>query len=104
MDLQGPFETQSIQGYRYLLAIIDCHSRHGWKIFLKAKDETGQEIQTFITQMETQTDMRVKGIRCDGETEFINKAIKDFCKQKGITIEQSAPYTHQQNGVAERFN
>jgi hypothetical protein len=30
--------------------------------------------------------------------------LKAFAKKKGIIIESSAPYTQQQNGVAERFN
>ncbi len=38
MDLQGPFET-SIQGFRYALAVIDDHSRMGWKRYLKSKSE-----------------------------------------------------------------
>ena len=43
IDLQGQFPT-SIHGYKYVLAIVDCHSRYGWKYFLKTKDSANDEI------------------------------------------------------------
>ena len=103
MDLQGPF-TKSIAGYIYTLAVVDDHSRIGWKRYLKSKDEASEEIQTLITELENNTGQRVKIIRIDGGGEFINGPLKDWLKKKGITLEISAPDTHQQNGVAERFN
>jgi Reverse transcriptase (RNA-dependent DNA polymerase)/GAG-pre-integrase domain len=103
MDLQGPF-TKSIAGYLYTLAVIDDHSHMGWKRYLKSKHEASEEIQTLITELENNTGQRVKIIRIDGGREFINGPLKDWLKKKGITLEISAPDTHQQNGVAERFN
>ncbi|GKB95127.1 putative ribonuclease H-like domain-containing protein [Tanacetum coccineum] len=43
-------------------------------------------------------------IRCDNGTEFKNKVISEFCKQKGIKREYSVARTPQQNGIAERRN
>jgi len=103
MDLQGPF-TVSIHGYRFTLAVIDDHSCMGWKRYLKSKDEASEEIQALITELENNTGQRVKIIRIDGSGEFINRPLKDWLKKKGITLEISAPDTHQQNGVAEGFN
>ena len=103
MDLQGPLAT-SLAGYCYSLGIVDCHSRSGWKFYLKTKDETSNNVISFVTEIETQTGKKVKRIRCDGGSEFLNKELKAFAKKKGIVIETSAPYTQQQNGVAERFN
>ena len=59
MDLQGPFET-SIQGFRYALAVIDDHSRMGWKRYLKLKSESAEEIKSLITELETSTERKVK--------------------------------------------
>ncbi|GJY01069.1 zinc finger BED domain-containing protein RICESLEEPER 2-like protein [Tanacetum coccineum] len=42
--------------------------------------------------------------RCDNETEFKNKVMDDFCREKGIRREYSVARTPQQNGVAERRN
>jgi GAG-pre-integrase domain len=59
MDLQGPFDT-SIKGYRYVLAVVDDHSRLGWKKFLKLKSDASGEIQALITELENYTEQKVK--------------------------------------------
>ncbi|GJT48155.1 putative ribonuclease H-like domain-containing protein [Tanacetum coccineum] len=48
--------------------------------------------------------LRVKVVRCDNGTEFMNKVMNQFCKMKGIKKEFSIDRTPQQNGVAERKN
>ncbi|KAJ0847332.1 putative RNA-directed DNA polymerase [Helianthus annuus] len=47
---------------------------------------------------------RLKRIRSDNGTEFKNNKMEEFCDERGILHEFSAPYTPQQNGVAERKN
>ncbi|GKC91442.1 hypothetical protein Tco_1152091 [Tanacetum coccineum] len=49
-------------------------------------------------------DQNVKIIRCDNGTDFKNKVMNDFCKEKGIRGEYSVTRTLQQNEVAERRN
>ncbi|KAI3762558.1 hypothetical protein L1987_52989 [Smallanthus sonchifolius] len=46
----------------------------------------------------------VRRIRRDNGTEFKNNLMELFCLKRGIRHEFSAPYTPQQNGVAERKN
>ncbi|GKA62105.1 putative ribonuclease H-like domain-containing protein [Tanacetum coccineum] len=46
----------------------------------------------------------MKIIRSDNETEFKNKVMDDFYREKGIKREYSIAMTPQQNGVAERRN
>ncbi|GKE27716.1 putative ribonuclease H-like domain-containing protein, partial [Tanacetum coccineum] len=43
-------------------------------------------------------------IKSDNGTEFKNKVMDDFCKEKGINREYNVAKTPQQNGVAERRN
>ncbi|GJY68957.1 putative ribonuclease H-like domain-containing protein [Tanacetum coccineum] len=54
--------------------------------------------------LENLVDKKVKIIRSDNETEFKNKVMDDFCREKGIKREYSVARTPQQNGVAERRN
>ncbi|GJU65814.1 retrovirus-related pol polyprotein from transposon TNT 1-94 [Tanacetum coccineum] len=49
-------------------------------------------------------DKKVKIIRSDNETEFKNKVMNDFCREKGIKREYSVARTPQQNGVVKRRN
>ncbi|KAJ0589143.1 putative RNA-directed DNA polymerase [Helianthus annuus] len=55
-------------------------------------------------KMETVYKLPIRRIRSDNGTEFKNNKMYEFCNEKGILHEFSAPYTPQQNGVAERKN
>ncbi|GJR71110.1 putative ribonuclease H-like domain-containing protein [Tanacetum coccineum] len=70
----------------------------------KPLDETSGILKSFITEIENLVDKKVKIIRCDNGTEFINRVMSNFCKKKGIKREFSVARTPQQNGVAERRN
>ncbi|GJS31314.1 putative ribonuclease H-like domain-containing protein [Tanacetum coccineum] len=67
-------------------------------------DETGEILKNFIKEIENLVDKKVKIIRNDNGTEFKNKVMDDFCREKGIKREYSVARTPQQNGVAERRN
>ncbi|GJX01670.1 putative ribonuclease H-like domain-containing protein [Tanacetum coccineum] len=104
MDLFGPTSVKSINHASYFLVIIDDCTRFCWVFFLSTKDETSGILQTFITQIENQVNLKVKIIRSDNGTEFKNKVMLEFCGNKGIKQEYSSARTPQQNGVAERMN
>ncbi|GJS38593.1 retrovirus-related pol polyprotein from transposon TNT 1-94 [Tanacetum coccineum] len=53
---------------------------------------------------ELQFDTKIKQLRSDQGTEFRNATLEEFCSGKGIVQNFSAPYTPQQNGVAECRN
>lgn len=48
--------------------------------------------------------LKVVSIRSDRGGEYVNKNLKDYFSQKGISHQFSVPGSSQQNGVAERFN
>jgi transposase InsO family protein len=48
--------------------------------------------------------VKVKKIRSDNNIEFKNTQVEDFLDDEDIKHEVLAPYTPQQNGVAERKN
>ncbi|GJR92870.1 ribonuclease H-like domain-containing protein [Tanacetum coccineum] len=73
-----------------------------WVFFLTTKNETSEILKNFIKEIENLVDKKVKIIRSDNGTEFKNKVMDDFCKEKGIKREYSVARTPQQNGVAER--
>ncbi|GJV79035.1 putative ribonuclease H-like domain-containing protein [Tanacetum coccineum] len=75
-----------------------------WVFFLTTKDETSEILKNFIKEIENLVDKKVKIIRSDNGTEFKNKVMDDFCREKGIKREYSVARTPQQNGVAERRN
>ncbi|GKC89407.1 putative ribonuclease H-like domain-containing protein, partial [Tanacetum coccineum] len=83
---------------------MDDFSRFTWVFFLTTKDETSEILKNFIKEIENLVDLKVKIIRSDNETEFKNKVMDDFCREKGIKREYSVARNPHQNGVAERRN
>ena len=71
---------------------------------MKSKDVIGAVVRDLILYWQTEKETTVKCIRCDRGTEFLNAKFKEFCASQGTKLETSAPYTPQQNGVAERAN
>ncbi|GJV41687.1 putative ribonuclease H-like domain-containing protein, partial [Tanacetum coccineum] len=98
MDLFGPTFVSSLMHKKYCLVVSDDYSRFSWVFFLSTKDETTEILKNFIKEVENLVDKKVKIIRSDNGTEFKNKVMDDFCREKGIKREYS------QNGVAERKN
>ncbi|GJU50927.1 putative ribonuclease H-like domain-containing protein [Tanacetum coccineum] len=104
MDLFGPTSVSSLMHKKYCLVVTDDYSRFSWVFFLTTKDETSEILKNFIKEVENLVDKKVKIIRSDNGTEFKNKVMDDFCREKGIKREYSVARTPQQNGVAERKN
>nr|GEY07526.1 hypothetical protein [Tanacetum cinerariifolium] len=82
MDLFGPTFVKSLNKKSYFLVITDDYSGFIWVFFLATKDETTPIIKTFLTGIENQLSLKVKGIK----------------------MEFSVPRTPQQNGIVERKN
>ncbi|GJT96362.1 putative ribonuclease H-like domain-containing protein [Tanacetum coccineum] len=82
--------------------VKDNLKRFTWVFFLTTKDETSEILKNFIKEIENLRDKKVKIISSDNVTEFKNKVMDDFCREKGIKREYSVARTPQQNGMAER--
>ncbi|GJS79107.1 retrovirus-related pol polyprotein from transposon TNT 1-94 [Tanacetum coccineum] len=59
---------------------------------------------SFIKIVENQNDIKVKQLRSDNGTKLKNSILVNLCDDKRISQNFSSPYTHEQNGVAERKN
>jgi transposase InsO family protein len=79
-----------------ILASLECS-------FCKTKVKL-KRYQRFFRRAQNEFDAKVKKIRSDNGTKFKNTKVEDFLDEEGIKHEFSAPYTPQQNGVAERKN
>nr|GEZ68332.1 retrovirus-related Pol polyprotein from transposon TNT 1-94 [Tanacetum cinerariifolium] len=82
MDLCGPMHVESVNGKKYILIIVDDYSQFTW----------------------VQLKVSVCRIRTDNRTEFVNKTLRDYYEEVGISHETSVARSPQQNGVVERCN
>ena len=103
-DLWGLVSNPTSGGNRYFLSMIDDYSRRVWVILLKDKSKTFKSFKNWKTQIENQTDKKIKYLRTDNGLEFCNADFDNLCKEYGVTRHKIVPYTPQQNGVAEMMN
>ena len=54
--------------------------------------------------MDKTTGEQIKALRSDRGGEYLSNKFRDYCEEHGIRRFYTAPYTPQQNGVAERKN
>ena len=80
-DLWGPFATNTVDGFRFFLTIVDDFTRCTWVYLLKHKSETQVYLPQFASMVSTQFNCKVKTIRSDNGTEFY---LKDFFQSNGI--------------------
>ena len=109
VDIMGPIETRDINNNIYRLNIVDNFSRFEWNYLLKFKSQACDIIINHIKALENEISKphliyRVKILRSDNGTEFLNNKLEQFLQNKGIKSETTVKYTPQQNGVAERKN
>ncbi|SGZ16095.1 BQ5605_C029g10728 [Microbotryum silenes-dioicae] len=98
------FPTPSLTGKRYLVTFLDDHSRKLWAYAIDHKSNVFPTFQTWLADVELETNARLRVLRTDNGGEYRSNAFTEFCKSKGIRRQYSIPYTPQQNGHAERVN
>ncbi|GKE02074.1 putative RNA-directed DNA polymerase, partial [Tanacetum coccineum] len=102
LDLWGPYRIHSREGYRYFLTIVDDYSRDVWVYLVKTKDEVFDVFVSFLILIHNHFNRKVKTVRSDNGTEFVNKRMFDMFFELGIFHQTSCSHTPQQNRIAER--
>jgi len=103
IDLWGKYDTTSINSNHYYILFVDDSGRYVTTEFLKEKSDAAQKVKNYLTKLISH-DRKPKAICIDRGKEFINKNLMDWCSEKGIDVQMTAPYSPSQNGIAERMN
>ena len=70
---------------------------------IRSKDEAIEAFMQYKNEVENQLNKKIKVLRSDRGGEY-ESPFGEFCLQHGIIHQTTAPYSPQQNGVAERKN
>lgn len=103
-DVNGPLNPIGFGGEKYFVSFIDDFSKLARVYCIKQKSDVYKCFVDYINLMQNQTRKRIKEIRCDNGTEYLNKNFFELAHQYGIIIKPCPAYTHELNGVAERYN
>lgn len=105
LDLVGPLAVKSAHGgYSYFQSGIDVGSRLSFVSLLKLKSEALEVSKVLIASLESDSSLPLKSVRTDGGGEYCSADWTNFLQGKGTAHELTAPYSPQQNGMAERLN
>ena len=96
--------TPSRGGKNYYITFIDDCSKFCYVYLINTKDEALNMFKTYKAEVENQLDKKIKILRSDRGGEYESNDFAEFCSTYGIVHQTTAPYTPQQNGVAERKN
>lgn len=102
-DLSGPME-ETPSGNKYFLTLIDDYTRMTFIYLLRKKSDAAEKVKDFVRFCKTQIGKAPRIIRSDGGGEYVCSDLQDFLRKEGIVSQFTAPYSPQQNGVAERKN
>uniref|UniRef100_A0A2N9HML0 Integrase catalytic domain-containing protein n=1 Tax=Fagus sylvatica TaxID=28930 RepID=A0A2N9HML0_FAGSY len=91
-------------GKRYFITFIDDFSRYTYVYLMRNKDESFDMFKKYKTEVENQKDKRIKILISDRGGEYFPQEFTIYCEENGLIHQRSAPYTPQQNGLAERKN
>lgn len=103
-DVMGPMPTTSLGGKRYVLTFLDDFSRKVFVYPIAKKSDVCKYTIDFIRLVENQCSAKVKVLRTDNGSEYVNAGLENFLRQKGIVHQLTVPYSPQSNGSAERLN
>lgn len=101
-DLWGPHSPASWADNSYVGVLIDELTRKSWVLFLRFKDGFFDAFKLWLLQAESSSGCKLQQLRINGGGESISTAFKDFCKERSIDLAYTAPYMHEENGLAER--
>ena len=99
IDVWGPFQTPTHDGYKYFFTLVDDCTRVTWLYLLKDKGFVAIVFHEFLQFVKTQYNCNVKAIRSDNASEL---AFTSILKTHRIIHFISCLYTPQQNSVVER--
>jgi hypothetical protein len=103
IDLWGKYNVASINSNLYYIVMVDDASHFMTVDFLKSKDQVAQRVKNYLTYLTTQG-CTPKVMRTDNGKEFINQQLSPWCRECGIEVQTTAPYSPLQNGVAKCSN
>jgi gag-polypeptide of LTR copia-type/Integrase core domain/GAG-pre-integrase domain len=92
IDLWGKYDIASINGNHYYLLMVDDAARFTSTEFLKEKKEAMQKVKIYLTELISHG-KKPKAIRIDRGKEFLNINLTDWCQERGINIQMTAPYS-----------
>lgn len=103
-DVCGKIDPPTYNNKNYFMTCVDDYTHFVKVYLLQHKSEAVEFLKEFINESEAHFNIKTSKIRCDNGGEYSSNSFKTWCKNKGIVLNYTIPYTPQHNGTSERMN
>ncbi|KAJ9510815.1 hypothetical protein QJQ45_027773 [Haematococcus lacustris] len=103
-DVCGPFDCPTPSGNLYFVTVLDEYSGLVAVELIRQKSAAAQAIIVCLTELQRQSGHTVKALRTDRGGEFTGGELQAWLRAEGVIHQQTAPYSPEMNGSAERIN
>ena len=103
MDLCRPFPVGGPRSEKYFFNILDDQSNCGFTFGLCLKSDAFSSYWKTEAFSEHSCGVVVLNVHCGGELKLMAGQMGDQFTYKGIVVQHTVPYAHQQNGKSERY-
>ena len=103
-DIEGPIAVPGFGGVRYAVHFTDSYSRFTVTYFMKQKSDVHHMLMKYVNEYCKPNNVLIKKIQADAENVYIGpkSPFRAICNKLKILLTSSSPYSHWENGVAER--
>ena len=78
MDITGPMSVETWTGRAYAMVVIEASFWFGVGRLLE-KEEVASTLKDVVAMLERQSGLKLKRMRSDNGTEFVNLVVESFC-------------------------
>lgn len=103
VDICGPFPILTPQKCSSFITILNDYSNFGHVGLLQKRSDAFQVYSHTEAQIELLSGSCIVTVHMDGAPELCEGSMGTHLRNRGIVIQVTAPYAHQQNGKAERY-
>jgi hypothetical protein len=102
MDLVAHCGWSGAGPFLYTLSMVDVAT--GWVACAGLRDKRQETVFHALQRLQAELPFRILGLDSDNGTEFINRAMLDYCTDHGITFTRSRPYLKNDTCHVEQKN
>jgi Integrase core domain len=102
MDLVAHCGWSGAGQFLYTLSMVDVAT--GWVACAGLRDKRAETVFAALRRLQADLPFRVLGLDTDNGSEFLNRALVDYCVSQGITFTRSRPYSKNDTCHIEQKN
>ena len=95
---------QTRGGKKYFITFIDDYTRYSYVYLIQTKEEVLEIFIQYKNEAKNQLSKKIKKKNRSDRGDEYESPFGEFCKEHGIIHKKTAPYSPQQNRIAERKN